>query len=207
MPAWRRPTSRSRADLGVRLPLLPRPRRGRVRRWLLPGMLFGLAMAAKASALTFVPLVMLAFEIPRCTRPGRSPRRRASAASATSGGRRPVFAGTLEDPCDRAPFVVWTIAAATGSRSRSFVKVADNLPDEQLRTTTVRWPTDAEPRSSRTRARHSPIRSSTTCAATRVHARRTGTTRSIWYYFPVAADDQADAACCVLARAARPRPR
>src|SRR4029077_752927 len=38
---------------------------GRVRRWLVPGVLYGLAMAAKASALTFIPLIMLAFEIPR----------------------------------------------------------------------------------------------------------------------------------------------
>src|SRR5687768_9686936 len=38
---------------------------GPVRRWLVPGILYGLGMAAKASALTFVPIIMLAFEIPR----------------------------------------------------------------------------------------------------------------------------------------------
>ena len=37
----------------------------RFRRWVLPGILYGIAMAAKASALSFVPLIVLAFEIPR----------------------------------------------------------------------------------------------------------------------------------------------
>jgi hypothetical protein len=35
------------------------------RRWLLPGVLYGLAMAAKVSALVFVPIVIVAMEIPR----------------------------------------------------------------------------------------------------------------------------------------------
>jgi hypothetical protein len=34
------------------------------RRWLIPGALYGLAMAAKVSALTFVPIVAFAFEFP-----------------------------------------------------------------------------------------------------------------------------------------------
>ena len=37
----------------------------RFRRWVLPGVLYGLAMTAKASALTFVPIVMFALEVPR----------------------------------------------------------------------------------------------------------------------------------------------
>ncbi|WP_020468295.1 ArnT family glycosyltransferase [Zavarzinella formosa] len=39
--------------------------RGWFRRWFLPGVLYGVAMTAKASALTFVPIVMFALEIPR----------------------------------------------------------------------------------------------------------------------------------------------
>src|SRR5262249_18725842 len=34
----------------------------RWRRWVVPGVLYGLAMAAKASALTFIPLIMFALE-------------------------------------------------------------------------------------------------------------------------------------------------
>lgn len=37
----------------------------RFRRWVLPGFLYGLAMAAKVSALTFVPVVLVALETPR----------------------------------------------------------------------------------------------------------------------------------------------
>jgi hypothetical protein len=37
-------------------------------RWLLPSVLYGLAMSAKASALVFVPIVIVAFELPRWTR-------------------------------------------------------------------------------------------------------------------------------------------
>ena len=38
---------------------------GRWQRWLLPGLLYGLAMSAKASALLFVPIVAVALESPR----------------------------------------------------------------------------------------------------------------------------------------------
>ncbi len=37
---------------------------GRFRRWFLPGVLYGVAVAAKASALTFVPIVMFALALP-----------------------------------------------------------------------------------------------------------------------------------------------
>ncbi len=47
--------------------------RGWVLRWLVPGILFGLALSAKVSSLTFVPLIFGAFEIVRVYRDGLLP--------------------------------------------------------------------------------------------------------------------------------------
>jgi len=79
--------------------------RGWVLRWLIPGLLFGLAMSAKVSAVTFVPLILGAFEIVRVigeppgplnAMPGRS----SSSASCSSS---PIAAATGNHSIDGFP--------------------------------------------------------------------------------------------------------
>ena len=111
----------------------------RVRRWLVPGLLYGLAMTAKASALTFVPLIMLAFEIPRW--------RSAGAFSPPPGVGRPrhlwrasaPFRWDVAKVLAVGTVVVWTYCGCDWKPQQSFVKLADNLPDDGYWTATVRW--------------------------------------------------------------------
>jgi hypothetical protein len=112
---------------------------GRVRRWLIPGVLYGVATAAKASALTFVPLVMLAFEIPRlyaagAFRPPLGAGRIRHLWRLSSGFRwdcwKVLLVGTV---------VVWTYCGCDWTTQGSFVKLADNLPDDSTGTPAIRW--------------------------------------------------------------------
>lgn len=112
---------------------------GRVRRWLVPGVLYGLGMAAKASALTFVPIIMLAFEIPRLYAAGafRPPPGggRIRHLWRTSAGFRwdcwkILLIGTV---------VIWTYCGCDWKPQSSFVKLADNMSEDSRWTPTVRW--------------------------------------------------------------------
>ena len=112
---------------------------GRVRRWLIPGVLYGVATAAKASALTFVPLVMLAFEIPRLHAaggftppPGIGRIRHLWRTS--SGFRWDCLKVLLV-----STVVVWTYCGCDWTTQGSFVKLADTLPDEGTGTPAIRW--------------------------------------------------------------------
>jgi hypothetical protein len=112
---------------------------GRWRRWLVPGLLYGLAMTAKASALTFVPLIMLAFEIPRWRAAG------AFTPPPGAGRVRHFWRASAPFRWDFAKIfaigtvVVWTYCGCDWKPQPSFVKLADNLPDDDRWTPTVRW--------------------------------------------------------------------
>ena len=112
---------------------------GRVRRWLVPGVLYGLAMAAKASSLTFVPIVMLAYEIPRlhaagAFRPppgvGRFRHLWRTSSSFRWDCWKVLLIGTV---------VVWTYCGSDWKPQPSFVKLADNMSDDGTWTPPVRW--------------------------------------------------------------------
>ena len=112
---------------------------GPVRRWLVPGILYGLAMAAKASALTFVPIIMLAFELPRlhaagAFRPppgvGRVRHLWRASAGLRSDAWKVLAVGTV---------VVWTYCGCDWQPQSSFVKLADNMPEDSRWTPAVRW--------------------------------------------------------------------
>jgi hypothetical protein len=112
---------------------------GPVRRWLIPGVLYGLGMAAKASALTFVPIIMLAFEIPRlhaagAFRPppgvGRLRHLWRSSAGFRSDCWKILVVGTV---------VVWTYCGCDWQPLPSFVRMAEKMPEDNRWTPTVRW--------------------------------------------------------------------
>jgi hypothetical protein len=112
---------------------------GRVRRWVVPGILYGLAMTAKASALTFVPLVMVAFEVPRW---------RAAGAFAPPAGVGRVRHFWRASAAFRADFwkvlavgtvVVWAYCGTDWRPQPSFVKLADGLPEENRWAPAARW--------------------------------------------------------------------
>jgi len=112
---------------------------GRVRRWLIPGLLYGLAMAAKASALTFIPLIMLAFEVPRWFAAG-------AFSPPTGVGRiRHFWRASSRFRWDFVKVlaigtvVVWTYCGSDWTTQPSFVKLADSMPDDNHWTPTVRW--------------------------------------------------------------------
>jgi hypothetical protein len=113
--------------------------RGRFWRWFIPGILYGLAMAAKASSLTFVPLIMLAFEIPRLwyggafSPPpgvGRVRHLWRSTSGIRSDGWKILFIGMI---------VVWCYCGSDWKPQSSFVKYADNRTDDAFGTPTLRW--------------------------------------------------------------------
>jgi hypothetical protein len=112
---------------------------GRIRRWVIPGVLYGLATTAKASALTFVPLVMLAFEIPRWWTAG------AFLAPAGIGRIRHFWQATGPFRADFwkilvvGTVVVWTYCGCDWKPQPSFVKLADGMPDDGHWTPAVRW--------------------------------------------------------------------
>lgn len=111
----------------------------RVGRWVLPGLLYGLAMAAKASALTFVPIIMLAFEIPRlhaagAFKPpsgvGRLRHLWRATAAFRSDGWKILLIGAV---------VVWAYCGCDWRVQPSFVKWADGQSEEHWWTPPVRW--------------------------------------------------------------------
>lgn len=102
----------------------------RWRRWVLPGILYGLAMSAKASALTFVPLVMFANELPRWKAQGLFQR-------PVAGSRlRHLWRGTSDFRWHFAKMltvgtiVVWGYCGTDWKPQPSFVKLANNMTDE-----------------------------------------------------------------------------
>lgn len=103
---------------------------GRWRRWVLPGLLFGLALTAKVSALTFVPLLMIALEVPRWYAAGVF-------ARPAAGGRirhvwrgvRP-FVGDLIKVFLIGSAFLWGYCGTDWKPQQSFVKEADKLPDD-----------------------------------------------------------------------------
>lgn len=112
---------------------------GRWGRWLLPGLLYGLAMAAKASALTFVPIIMLAFEIPRlyaagAFRPPPGIGRVRHLWQATAGLRSDAWKILLVGTA-----VVWTYCGSDWTTQPSFVKLADGLADDNPWSPAMRW--------------------------------------------------------------------
>ena len=112
---------------------------GRWGRWLLPGLLYGLAMMAKASALTFVPLFMVAFELPRlyssgAFRPASGTSRLRHLWRATAQLRRDAWKILLV-----GTIVVWTYCGTDWTTQPSFVKLADNMSEEGRWTPAVRW--------------------------------------------------------------------
>lgn len=112
---------------------------GRWGRWLLPGVLYGLAMAAKASALTFVPIIMVAFEVPRLLAAGafhpppgvgRVRHLWRSSAGLRSDAWKILVVGTV---------VVWTYCGCDWQPLPSFVRMADAMPEDNRWTPAVRW--------------------------------------------------------------------
>jgi hypothetical protein len=101
---------------------------GRFQRWLLPGILYGVAMAAKASALLFVPIVMLALELPRSYR--------------ADGGMWKASSGYRFD-CWKIFLVgvalVFIYCGSDWQPQPKFEQMAANLPDDGISTPAVRW--------------------------------------------------------------------
>jgi hypothetical protein len=112
---------------------------GRVRRWLIPGLLYGLAMTAKASALTFIPLIMLAFEFPRWRAAG------AFAPQLGVGRVRHLWGTTAPFRWDFlkilaiGTMIVWTYCGCDWKPQPSFVKLAENMSDDSPWAPSVRW--------------------------------------------------------------------
>jgi hypothetical protein len=110
----------------------------RWQRWVLPGILYGLAMATKASALTFVPLMMLAFELPRWKAQGFGQR-----PVGTSWWRH-LWRGTAEfrGQCAKVLFVgtivVWGYCGCDWKPQPTLVKIGNTMTDEQWKPT-VQW--------------------------------------------------------------------
>jgi len=124
--------------------------RGWVLRWLIPGLLFGLAMSAKVSAVTFVPLILGAFEIVRVIgeRRGVSP----TCEVRTSGLRLDARLLTLwraTRPAQRDAWKVFFVGilfvfAYCGSDwkpQHRWVSDAEKLPEDGRFTPALRWTT------------------------------------------------------------------
>lgn len=102
----------------------------RWRRWFVPGILYGIAMTAKASALTFVPIVIFAIELPCWWKA------RIWAPSDGSGRIRYAWRHIRDwwwDYCKMlaiATVVLWGYCGCDWARLPSFVKWADTVQDE-----------------------------------------------------------------------------
>lgn len=102
---------------------------GRWRRWVLPGLLFGLALTAKVSAMTFVPLLMVALEVPRWRAAGLF-------ARPASGGRvrhawtvlRPFVADLFKVFAVGSVFL-WVYCGTDWKTQQTFVKTADAMDE------------------------------------------------------------------------------
>lgn len=100
------------------------------KRWFIPGVLYGLAMTAKASALTFVPIVMFALEVPTWWK------NRIWSKSADSGWIRHLW--TQATPLWRdfwkmlvvATVVLWGYCGSDWIALPSGVKWAETIEDE-----------------------------------------------------------------------------
>ena len=82
--------------------------------------------------------------------------------------------------------VVWTYCGSRLEAAAEFVKLADNMPEDNRWTPTVRWlahNVHGLPNAGRS---VSPTRSSTTSAATGRNLLGEWYPRAVWYYFPVA---------------------
>ena len=107
--------------------------RGRFRRWVVPGALYGLAIAAKASALTFAPLIVLGLELPNWYWAGLF------RPAAGVGRWRHLWRGTANFRFDAAKsfaiatVVLWVYCGCDWKPQPSFVKWAAKLPDDGWR--------------------------------------------------------------------------
>jgi hypothetical protein len=112
---------------------------GRVRRWLIPGILYGISMAAKASALTFVPFIMLAIEVPRWYAAG------AFSPPPGVGRLRHFWRATSLLRWDGLKIltvgmvVLWAYCGCDWRPQQSFVKWADGLPEDNRWRDEMRW--------------------------------------------------------------------
>jgi hypothetical protein len=102
----------------------------RWRRWVLPGLLYGLAMATKASAFTFVPIIMFAVELPRWKEQGlfNKPKEIGWVRHLwrITSEFRFLFAKILTV----GTIVAWGYCGSDWKPQSSFVKLADNMTDE-----------------------------------------------------------------------------
>ncbi len=103
---------------------------GRFRRWFLPGVLYGVAVAAKASALTFVPIVMFALAVPNWwAKRIWSPPPGVGRVRHAWREVRPLW-GNFWKMFVVATVVLWGYCGCDWERLPSFVKWADGVQDE-----------------------------------------------------------------------------
>jgi hypothetical protein len=179
----------------------------RFRRWILPGILYGAAMAAKASALTFVPLMVLAFEIPRWHAAGLL------RARPLGQWLRTIWHETYEFRCRTTlaffigMAVVWVYCGTDWKPLGTFVKQADAMPDDNRWAPSVRWlahhlqvfPNAGE--AFQYQLKHNLLGHGTNLLGVRYP-------RAVWYYFPVALSIKLSVPALALAAllvVARPR--
>jgi len=112
---------------------------GRWRRWAFPGVLYGLAMAAKASALTFIPLTMLALEVPRWHVAGAFTPPRGTGRMRHFWRVSAPFRWDFFKILAVATIVVWTDCGCDWKPQPTFVKLADGMPDDNPWKPTVHW--------------------------------------------------------------------
>ncbi len=162
---------------------------GRFRRWVLPGLLFGLALTAKLSALTALPLVMVAIEVPRWWR-SRDLTPLSEAETRVSFLRRAwrissAFRWDFIKVFTVASVFLWTYCGSDWKPQQSFVKLADGMADDHPWKREVTWisrnlrvfPNAGE--AIAYQVKHN-IRGHPTGLLGEYHR------RAVWYYFPVA---------------------
>lgn len=157
----------------------------RRRRWIVPGVLYGLSMTAKLSALTYVPLIMLAVELPRWRM------RWIAGESAERGlvGRAWAITRSFRNDFWKSfllgSAVLWIYCGTDWKPQQSFVKFANNLPNDH------RWKEEATWLSQNVRA--FPNAGEALAYQIKHNMRGHGVVllgehhpRAVWYYFPLA---------------------
>ncbi len=102
----------------------------RWQRWLLPGLLYGLAMSAKASALLFVPIAMIACEAPRWN-VKTSVREFWQSTRAYRSDSWKIFAIGVA--------FVFVYCGSDWEPQSKFAQMAANMPENGAWTSTARW--------------------------------------------------------------------
>jgi hypothetical protein len=95
-------------------------------RWLIPGVWFGLAILAKASAIVFAPLIGLAFALGRGDTDWRSYARRWLRISVVACAVTVVYCGS--DWRTEDSFVAWARSLPPGPAATLLVAIAEHLP-------------------------------------------------------------------------------